>query len=169
MKTKDYGKDTISLQNTNARLALTKRGIREAKLNFAKLQEDYSKLQSQRDMLRDRTNDATTEACKENNQKKASLEDKMMHQKQDNLTIERHLIHLINSAGLNEQKSNMLLSNLEEFIEDNDKETERLKLDIAHATKKYHDALEVKQQDLRKLGVPEEQVQALDVLLDSAG
>ena len=82
------------------------------------------------------------------------LEHELMNQKQDNSTIERHLHHIINSAGLGEEKANILLSNFEEFIEQNDKEVERLELAIARAKKKYNDALELKKQELIKLGVP---------------
>ena len=130
-KTKTYTKDSRSLANTNARLALTKRRIRDAKQKFAKLQEDYSKLQRDTDMLRDGNHEATTIACKENAQKKVILENILMHQKEENLLMERHLHHIIHSAGLEEETSNLLRSNLETFLEENETEVERLELAIA--------------------------------------
>ena len=167
LKTKDFDKDRVSLQNANARLGVTKRLIREAKLNFAKLQEEYSRVHDERDMLRDNTNLVATEACKSNAAKKTMLESQMQNQKQNNTTIERHLHHIINSAGLDERKSNILLNNLEQVIEDNSKDTERLRLAIANAKKSYRDTLESKQEGLRRLGVPEKEVLLIDVLLEN--
>lgn len=166
IKTKDYNKDMISLQSTNARLALTKQRIRQARLNFAKLEEDYANLQSERDLLRDRTKEATMLACKDNVQKKALLEQKLLSQKQDNSTIERHLRHIVASAGLDERKAKALLSNLEEFVEDNEKEVEKLELAIAHAKKKYDEDLKSKQNELRLLGFTDVEILSLDVRND---
>lgn len=117
-------------------------------------------------MLRDRTAEASVFACKENARRKAVLEDRLMNQKQDNATIERHLYHIINSAGLNEQKAAMLLSNFEKFVEENAKEVERLVLAIARAKKNYGEALEAKKVELNKLGVSGEDILTLDVLAD---
>lgn len=164
IQTKDYAKDSISLQNTNARLALTKKRIREAKLSFAKLQEDYSKLEAERNMLRDRTNEATTVACKQNIHKKAILEHQMMGQKQNNSIMERHLRHIIHSAGLDEDKASMLLRNIDEFIQENEEEVERLELAIAGAKKRYDKALQSRREELRRLGISEAELQTLDVL-----
>lgn len=164
LQTKNYDKDSTSLQNTNARLALTKRRIREAKLSFAKLQGDYSKLEQERDMLRDRTNEATTAACKVNANKKSILEHQMMNQKQNNSIMERHLRHIIHSAGLDEDKASMLLRNIDEFIQENEKELERLELAIAGAKKKYDRTLETRREELRRLGVAEAELLKLDAL-----
>jgi hypothetical protein len=167
IKTKDLEKDNVSLQNTNARLAVTRRLIREAKRNHARLEEDYLKVQNERDMLRDNTSEVTIDACKENIEKRTMLENKIHSQKESNSTIERHLHHIINSAGLDERQSKLLLANLEEIIEDNDKLTERLTLEIATAMKSYHRALESRQEELRKRHVPNEEVQSIDVLSES--
>eukprot|EP00804_Cyclotella_cryptica_P029476 CCRYP_011280-RA/>CCRYP_011280-RA protein AED:0.34 eAED:0.34 QI:3004/1/1/1/1/0.66/3/96/254 len=163
-KTKDLGKDSVSLENTNARLAVTRRLIREAKLNYSRLQDEYSKVQHERDMLRARTSEVAIEACKENIEKRSMLENKIHTQKEAHTTIEQHLHHIINSAGLDERQSNLLLSNLEEFIADNDKITEKLTLEIATAMKSYHKALECRQEELRKMHVPNEEVISIDIL-----
>lgn len=164
IKTKDLAKDSVSLEYTNARLAVTRRLIREAKRDRARLEEEYSTVQNERDMLRDRTSEVAIEACKENIEKRTLLENKIHSQKESNSTIERHLHHIINSAGIDERQSNLLLANLEEIIEDNDKLTERLTLEIATAKESYHRALEARQEELRKMHVPNEEVQSIDVL-----
>lgn len=128
------------------------------------LQEEHSQVQEETEILRNRTDAAIAAARTENDQKKAILEYNMNIQKRDNSILQRHLQHTINSAGLSEDKANILLKNLEKFIECNDTEAEKLELAIARAKKKYHQALETRQQDLRALGIPEEEVQSLDIL-----
>jgi hypothetical protein len=70
------------------------------------------------------------------------LENEIQYQKESHYITERHLQHIINSADLDERQSKLLLANLEEIIEDNDKLTERLTLEIATAMKWHHRALE---------------------------
>lgn len=137
-KTKDKEKNANSLKTTNARLSVARKAIVEARIQYKQLQEKYGMIEEERDSLRKGTQGAASEACKTDRMKQDLLHDKMREQRKSNDIIEQHLQHIARSAALDRSKTDVLISNLHEFIQQNSQEMEKLNLVIATTTKEYN-------------------------------
>ena len=133
------------------------------------MEAKFSEVEEERNSLRDYMHCATSEACKNDIMKKMALQEKLKDQTKINAEIEQHLEHLINSAGLDKGKTASLLSHLNAFLRENSQHAENLNLDIANATKSYHDALQSCRSELLKHGVSSNEVDTINALSDTSG
>ena len=163
IKTKDKTKHATSLKSTNARLAATRKAIREAAVKYKQLQEQFGSVQEERDGLRGGIGNATSLACKADAAKHNVLDSKLTEQNKKNVILEQHLEHIVHSAGLDREKSETLKSDLNDFIQDNNKEVERLNLSIAKATKSYNEALDSCRTELLQCGCSQAEIDSINV------
>ena len=155
------------MKNTKLRLSSTRNTTREAKERLNLLEKKVSEVEDERDSLLDCIEDATEDASKENKTKKETLRDKLLEQSEYNITIERHLQHILHSSGLKKERSDILLSNLSEFFHDNNREIEKLSLSIANTTKLYNHDLKSYRSHLLKNGAPINEVDKINALTEN--
>ncbi|KAL9181667.1 hypothetical protein ACHAXT_012010 [Thalassiosira profunda] len=99
-QTKDKGKDATSLRSTSARLAATRRAIREAKAKYEQLHATFAVAEEERDGIRAGIGRATSAAGKADGTTRDELEMKLNEQQEQNAVLGAHLQHIVSSAGI---------------------------------------------------------------------
>mmetsp|Transcript_6305 Transcript_6305/g.13732 ORF Transcript_6305/g.13732 Transcript_6305/m.13732 type:complete len:464 (+) Transcript_6305:71-1462(+) len=160
-KMKDKEKDGTTLRNTKFRISSTQNSIQDAKQRFKCLKENYDDVKAERNRLRDSISDAALEASKKFIRKKETLNEKLSEQYERNIIVERHLQHILHSSGLEENRSNVLTANINEYLHENNKETEKLQLAIANAKKLYDSDLILFMKNMSKHGIPENKIESI--------
>jgi hypothetical protein len=163
--TKDKVKNATSLQTTNLRLSAANKAINEARKRYKQLQDKFDVIEAERNCFRDGSHAATSEATKPNKAKRAMLEDELKSQSDTNVVIDQHLQHTISSAGLDKDKSNVLIANMHNSIEKSNTELENLNLAIADATDSYNKLLKSSRLELLSLGVSKARVDSIGTAL----
>lgn len=158
---KGKGKDEIILNNTKLRISLTQNCIQDAKQRFKCLKENYEDVEAERNQLRDSISVAALEASKENIRKKEILNEKLSKQQERNVIVERHLQHILHSSGLKKNRSNVLTANINEYLHENDKEVEKLKLAIANAKRLFDSDVILFMKKMSQRGVPENKIESI--------
>ncbi len=162
-ETRDKEKNATSLRSTNVRLSATRKAIVEARMMYKQLQEKFNATEEERNTLREGIQDAITNASKPDATKGKLLRDELANREGFNATIQRHLQHTLRSAGLDAAKSDALLSSMQEFIEQHNRELEELNFAIFRAEQAYHESLRSCHSDLEARGIPNAPIDTINV------
>ena len=163
--TKDLEKDSISLRNTNARLSAAQKAIVEARAQYKQLQEKFNAVELERDSLTaSNIHDASANVIEEDLKRQNVLKKVLEQTKDTNIVIEQHLQHIASSAGLQPEKAEALLHNMQEFLDQYNVDLEKLNLNIAQATDSYKNQLHSCRSELLKRGVSREKVDSINGL-----
>lgn len=157
-KTKDKEKDSMSLRNTNARLSVARKAIVEARIHFKELQDKFVAVDEERNNLQSGIEDAKSAVVEQDLQTKAVLQQKLENQQDRNTTVEAHLMHISASAGLKDDKTQILKDNMEDTLMQTNQDIDRLRIRIANATTKYNDA----RLELQKRGISVDELDSLN-------
>ena len=164
-KTKDKEKDSVSLRNTNARLSAARKAIVEARAQYKQLQEKFNAVELERDSLTaSNIHDVSANVIEEDLKRQNVLKKVLEQTKDTNIVIEQHLQHTASSAGLQPEKAEALLHNMQEFLDQYNVNLERLNLNIAQATDSYKKQLHSCRSELLKRGVSREKVDSINGL-----
>lgn len=157
-KTKDKDKDSMSLRNTNARLSVARKAIVEARVHFKELQDKFAAIEEERNNLLSGIENAKSAVVEQDLQTKAVLQDQICNQQDRNATVEAHLMHISASAGLKDDRTQILKDNMEETLIQTNLDIDKLRIRIANATKKYSDA----RKELQKRGISSDELDSLN-------
>ena len=95
--------------------------------------------------------------------KREALKESLERQQQKNESVDRHRSHVVASAGLTGDTSNELTSNISDFINETNKEIEKLTVTIAQATQKYTSDLSKCCTELKNRGASAEDIGSIEV------
>ncbi|KAL3810804.1 hypothetical protein ACHAXA_006834 [Cyclostephanos tholiformis] len=163
-ETRDKEKNATSLRSTNLRLKATRKATVEARIKYKQLQEKFNATVEERNILQEGVHDVTSNIFKSDATKAKLLRDELESRKNLNAIIQRHLQHTLSSAGLDTAKSDALLSSMQEFIEQNDRDMEKLFVAIFRDEQAYDESLRSCRSELEARGVLNAQIDMIDVL-----
>jgi len=94
--------------------------------------------------------------------KMEALRESLERQQKKNDIVDQHRSHVATSAGLTgDNQSNELTNNINDFVNDTNKEIEKLTVKVAHATHKYTSDLNNFLSELKKCGTSAEDINSL--------
>jgi hypothetical protein len=163
-ETRDKEKNATSLRSTNLRLSATRKAIVEARMKYKQLQEKFNATEEEMKILREGVPDAKSNASKSDATKAKLLRDELANREGVNATIQRHLQHTLRSAGLDTANCDALLSSMQEFIEQHNRELEELNFAIFRAEQAYHESLRGCRSELEAKGVLNAPIDTINVL-----
>ena len=108
------------------------------------------------------TTASTVVSC--NAAKRDVLRKSLERQQKKNESVDRHRSHVVASAGLIGDASNNLAKSTSDFVNNKNKEIEKLSIEIAHAKQQYKTDLNTYSAELKKCAAASaEDVNSLDV------
>lgn len=94
--------------------------------------------------------------------KMEALRESLERQQKKNDIVDQHRSHVVASAGLTgDNQSNELTNNINDFVNDTNKEIEKLTVKVAQATHKYTSDLNNFLSELKKCGTSTEDINSL--------
>mmetsp|Transcript_12890 Transcript_12890/g.16285 ORF Transcript_12890/g.16285 Transcript_12890/m.16285 type:complete len:480 (-) Transcript_12890:1050-2489(-) len=178
-ETKNRDKDNISLQNTKARLSLSRKRLAELTAAHALLEKKYDRAVEERDALLLSSAATTTTTSKNGDDDDAAVneaEEKSIDAfRESNAALERHLANLqrdnqvaecqledvVAAANMDVEEAKQIMAVFGDLLREKNRKIESLRLELATAKKRFEDCGVRCRESLLGLGVPLEDV--LDV------
>jgi hypothetical protein len=164
-QTRDKDKNATSFQSTKLRLAAARKAIVEATLKYKLLQEKYVATEKERDDFEAALKDDVARVASATEEAKAKVLRVELAEKENSTSIiHRHLQHTLGTAGIDNARSDTLLSTTQDFIHKTNQDLEKLHISVFNATKSYNELLRLCRKELELRGIPKEQIDSIDVL-----
>lgn len=148
----------MGLRNASARLVVLKNQEKLAKKDREKLEEDFMKVQKEKDDMYRKFEMAVEQLRSRANVKNQVLDQVLAVRQAELEKKDVQLRELVQRSGLDQATVDEICKKMEEAIEAKNSIIRNLRYSMAHATKAYNDAIRVYEAKLVEFGIPAEEL-----------
>lgn len=158
---KERTKDQMALRNSNSRLQLLRKQINEMKKKYLKLEDDYHRIEVERDGLYH-----SFEEVLQRIERQSDFQNQALNQKLNDteILIERNNVQIdgiIKAADLDPNEIERILTSLSQMIAVKDEALTDVRFLVIKLKKQFNDQMEAFKIKLKDLGIPENEFNSM--------